>query len=74
MDDDDDLDDDLDAPLFLVKKHCKRCKGLDLFPLRGRKNQGDGSSMTRYLCKSCGFRFVVVWEPPEPVPDYGMDR
>ena len=44
-----------------IVAQCPACSSTELKTLRS-KNQGDGSTARRTLCKSCGHRFFIIVE------------
>lgn len=64
-----------DAPLvFIEAVACPHCGAGKPITLRSVRCATDGSVARRSVCRRCSRRFVVVVEPPEPLPDFGSRR
>jgi hypothetical protein len=60
-----------DAPLvFVPLPACPKCHATRPITIRSEQG-GDGSTSRKSVCRRCGGRFVIVCEPPEPLPEFG---
>jgi DNA-directed RNA polymerase subunit M/transcription elongation factor TFIIS len=64
-----------DAPLvFRTADTCPECGSLKFTIIRSLPREADGSRARRCQCSRCFTRFVLVIEPPEPLPTFGKDE
>lgn len=58
--------------VYIPAVACPGCAALRPIIVRSQ-SEGDGSVSRRCVCRRCAERFVVVVEPPEPLPEFGRE-